>query len=264
MVWYNSGRLKEQRFYVNGKLDSTFADYYENGQKKSRMQYHNGKLDGLSAAWYPTGEIQMRCNYDRNRRNGCLIAYYPSGKKHREIYYKDGEMDGFFTEYYPNGKKKTKRNFEQGLPAGNYYEWDENGKLKAKGTSEQVPDELEEVVDRSWLDGPEMPKDTATLYQYADEMPSFPGGIIAFHSYSEKHLIHPDRESERGITGTVVVSFVVEKNGSLSAVKVTKSIHHNQAFNKAALRFVNDMPAWSPGKIKDTSVRVKMSLPLKF
>jgi protein TonB len=264
LLWYPDGKLKAYSSYRNGKLDSLYIEYYLNGRKKCEMTYRKGRLNGASVSWYESGVKQMECMYESDKRNGKLCAFYPNGKRQHEIWYRDGEMDGSYTEFYFNGRKKAQRSFEQGLPAGQYIEWDEQGKISSSGLSEQAPDELGEAAERSWFDGAEMPRDTFDVYIYADLMPVFPGGVEALNEYILKHLKHPEAEGEKDLEGSVVLSFIVEKNGSLSDLKIIKSIHHIDSFDQSALALVGSMPAWIPGKIRNKPVRVQCSLPVAF
>ena len=103
------------------------------------------------------------------------------------------------------------------------------------------------------------PVNDNNVYNSVDELPSFPGGISQWLS---QNLQYPPIAQENGIQGTVVVQFVVEKNGSLSDVKVIRS--KDPSLDNEALRVVRNMPKWKPGKLNGSPVRVSFTLPITF
>ena len=100
------------------------------------------------------------------------------------------------------------------------------------------------------------------VYDAVDEMPQFPGGPSAFFEYLSKAIRYPAAAEENGIQGRVMCSFVVEQDGSISNVKVIKSI--DPSLDKEAKRVISSMPKWNPGKMNGTPVRVNYSAPVTF
>lgn len=99
-------------------------------------------------------------------------------------------------------------------------------------------------------------------YQFADVMPQFPGGNQALQAYMKKNIKYPREAQDGGIKGTVLMGFVVERDGSISDVKVLKSVH--PLLDAEAERFVKQMPKWQPGIQKGKPVRVKYQMPIRF
>lgn len=95
-----------------------------------------------------------------------------------------------------------------------------------------------------------------------EQMPEFPGGEEALYQFLGSNLSYPDTAKEQNITGKVIVSFVVEKDGRITNAKVIKDI--GGGCGDEALRVVNKMPRWKPGKQKGKPVRVQFSLPFVF
>lgn len=95
-----------------------------------------------------------------------------------------------------------------------------------------------------------------------EQMPEFPGGEEALYQFLGSNLSYPDTAKEQNITGKVIVSFVVEKDGRITNAKVIKDI--GGGCGAEALRVVNKMPRWKPGKQKGKPVRVQFSLPFVF
>lgn len=90
--------------------------------------------------------------------------------------------------------------------------------------------------------------------------PSFPGGQEALLQFLKENVQWPDTES--CVQGRVIVSFVVETDGSLSGIKVVKSL--DPLFDKEALRVVKSMPKWIPGTQNGQPVRIKYAIPVIF
>ena len=95
-----------------------------------------------------------------------------------------------------------------------------------------------------------------------EQMPSFPGGPQALLNYLSEHINYPEGYEETCVQGRVVITFVVEKDGSLSDVAVVKSLE--KAFDEEALRAVKSMPNWIPGMQDGKPVRVKYTVPVNF
>ena len=110
---------------------------------------------------------------------------------------------------------------------------------------------------------PEPPKVEETkVFDVVEEMPSFPGGQSALLEYLNKNIKYPVVAEENGIQGRVTVTFVVERDGSITDVKVVKSV--DPSLDKEAARVVKSMPHWIPGKQNGSAVRVKYTVPVTF
>lgn len=92
-----------------------------------------------------------------------------------------------------------------------------------------------------------------------EQMPSFPGGYGALMSYINKNIKFPAKVCKQG---RVVVSFFVEKDGSITNATVVRSV--DPALDKEALRVIKSMPKWLPSKEDSHNVRVRFCVPVKF
>ena len=101
-----------------------------------------------------------------------------------------------------------------------------------------------------------------TVYDVVEEMPQFPGGPSALFEYLSNNLQYPVVAEENGVQGRVIVTFIVEKDGSISNAKVVKAV--DPSFDKEAIRLVESMPNWIPGKQNGEPVRVKYTVPVTF
>ena len=110
---------------------------------------------------------------------------------------------------------------------------------------------------------PEPPKVEETkVFDVVEQMPSFPGGPAALMTYLSQNTKYPVVAQENGVQGRVVVSFVVERDGSITDVRVVRSV--DPSLDKDATRVVKSMPNWIPGKQNGSTVRVKYNVPVSF
>ena len=134
------------------------------------------------------------------------------------------------------------------------------GAFDVKGNDEAAGEVLKakEVIAQ-----PEPPKEEETkVFDVVEQMPSFPGGPSALFEYLSKNIKYPVVAEENGVQGRVIVTFVVERDGSITDVKVVKSV--DPSLDKEAQRVVKSMPHWIPGKQNGSAVRVKYTVPVTF
>ncbi len=135
------------------------------------------------------------------------------------------------------------------------------GALDVKGNSEdgEVLKVTQRVADEPVVEKPEVEN---KVFDVVEQMPSFPGGNAALMKYLSENIKYPVVAQENGIQGRVVVSFVVERDGSITDVRVVKSV--DPSLDKEAMRVVKGMPNWIPGKQNGSAVRVKYNVPVAF
>lgn len=98
------------------------------------------------------------------------------------------------------------------------------------------------------------------VFVVAEHMPVFPPGDVT--KWLAKNTRYPPLAEQNGIQGRVFVKFVVEKDGSVSNVEIVRGA--DPSLDKEALRVVNSMPKWKPGKQRDKAVRVSFTVPINF
>ena len=104
-----------------------------------------------------------------------------------------------------------------------------------------------------------------SIYSYAivQTPPEFNGGEKAMEEFIKNNIQYPSDAKNAGVAGTVYVSFVVEKNGSISGIKVLRSVY--SSLDKEAIRIIGLMnKKWNPGKQNGKKVKVQMTIPIKF
>jgi protein TonB len=100
------------------------------------------------------------------------------------------------------------------------------------------------------------------IFTVVEESPGFPGGDEARIKFLQENIKYPTMARESGIQGTVYVTFVVEKGGNVSDVKILRGI--GGGCDEEAIRVIRAMPRWNPGKQRGKSVRVQFNMPIKF
>ena len=101
-----------------------------------------------------------------------------------------------------------------------------------------------------------------SVYDVVEEMPQYYGGSSALFEYLSKNVKYPVVAEENGIQGRVIVTFVVERDGSITETKIAKSV--DPSIDREALRVVRNMPRWIPGRQNGSPVRVKYTVPVTF
>ncbi len=136
------------------------------------------------------------------------------------------------------------------------------GSLDVKGNSDngEVLKVTQRVADEPVK--PDKPEVENKVFDVVEQMPSFPGGTGALMQYLSENIKYPVVAQENGVQGRVVVSFVVERDGSITDVKVVRSV--DPSLDREATRVVKAMPNWIPGKQNGSAVRVKYNVPVAF
>ena len=100
------------------------------------------------------------------------------------------------------------------------------------------------------------------IFMVVENAPAFPGGDAARMKFLQDNIKYPQMARESGIQGTVYVTFVVERNGNVTDVKILRGI--GGGCDEEAVRVVQNMPKWEPGKQRGKPVRVQFNMPIKF
>ena len=121
----------------------------------------------------------------------------------------------------------------------------ETGNQDGSGSHNEVEDEEDDQV-----------------YIIVDGMPVFPGGETALRQYITENIRYPEMAKKNDIQGTVYLSFITDKKGKVTDVKIIRSV--DPLLDEEALRLVKNLPDWKPGKKDGKFVKVSHSIPIKF
>ena len=100
------------------------------------------------------------------------------------------------------------------------------------------------------------------VFVVVEEQAEFPGGLDSMYAYIQKNLVYPEKAKAEGIEGRVFVSFIIEKDGSISNILIKRAI--GGGCEEAVVEMIKNMPKWNPGKQKGKPVRFQFTLPIKF
>ena len=105
-------------------------------------------------------------------------------------------------------------------------------------------------------------EEEAQVFFIVEDMPEFPGGEMALRTYIANAINYPVIAQENGIQGKVYVTFVVGKDGSVSNASIARGV--DPSIDKEALRVINSLPKWKPGKQRGKPVNVSYTVPINF
>ncbi len=183
-------------------------------------------------SYFKSGQIRQEIfysNYSKYKREGVCKTWYKDGKLKEEANYTDNKLNGKLQTFWDNGQLKRDDIYELGkLKEGSIYNSD----------------------------------GTPTQYYDYEIMPQFPGGFNELVRYLSTNIKYPKKARRQGISGKVVLKFIVDVDGSIQNITVEKSV--SEELDEEAIRVVKKMPKWQPGLFDGTKVKVYYLLPVSF
>jgi TonB family protein len=231
---------------VNLQYWGRYVAYYPTGKKKSTGTFKDGKLSGSRVEYYPTGKFYNSVNClpgDRVLYNTCIDSL---GKTLAEN--GTGEWIDFnesFTKIVAQGK------ITNGVRDGEWHEKKNDSVTKINNYNNGMLVSSDEV-DASGK----------KIFKPVEVVPSFPGGLEAFYQFINKNTKYPRTAYQNNTSGKVIISFVVERDGSLTDVKVKRGI--GDGCDEEAMRVIKLSSPWIPGTQGGKPVRVAYSVPISF
>ena len=134
------------------------------------------------------------------------------------------------------------------------------GAFDVKGNDEAGGTVLKAVEEIAAPEPPKHEEEQNKIFEVVEQQPQFPGGSV--NGWLADHIKYPVVAAENGISGRVVVQFVVERYGSVSQVKVVRGV--DPSLDKEAQRVISSMPKWIPGKQNGQAVRSRFTVPVTF
>ena len=294
-LWHDNGQLQLNMQYKEGVKEGVFIKWYENGQIGHKANYNDNLLDGIRERWATNGqliEIQNFCNgimvgehkqwyvigqinssysyNEKGEKNGLQQSWHQNGQLRTEGMQRNGKKDGFFNSWHENGQKLAERNFKDDKRIGNHLVWHNNGQLKNEanynedGSIKGNPKQW----DKSGKPIKEKSRNTIVdeasighIFDIVEQGPEFPGGTSKLLEYLSSNLKIPKSESVDMSKSKVFVQFIVMANGQIINAKIIRGVGSD--IDKEALRVVNDMPRWVPGKQRGKPVNTRYNLPIR-
>lgn len=227
-------------FQTVNAQDTIIKHYDSNWNEisKKKASYYRKIFENEKKIWsvrdyYINGQIQMAGTYkskDLKKKNGFFKLYYKNGNKQQEGEYINNQYNGVWKWYYKNGKISSKERYRKDKLEEIEF-WDANGN-KQEG-------KLEKTI-----------------------MPQFIGGNLALHKFISSNIRYPIEAQKKGLEGKILVKFIVGLNGEIEKAWISQSGHISLKIE--ALRLVNSMPNWIPGKNHNLPTKVSYTIPINF
>lgn len=247
------GRLLAETQYGNNNKKSKLREFDPNGLLRKLRIYEDSSSTEI--VWYDNGQLKSVVEYPAEPNlTGKELVYINSWEKDGTYLVKDG-----------NGIWRSEGNEFHGktyIEGGQVADGQKEGEWTGKWNDGQIL-YREIYAAGSLLEGTSYENGEETKYSKAIVQPEFKGGINNFYKFLGQNIMYPIEASRRGITGKVMLSFVVCEDGSLCDYKVEKGVGFG--LDDEALRVVKKMNyQWEPGEMRGKKVRVKYNVPIVF
>ncbi len=186
--------------------------------------------------YYKSGQMKQEKNYsiyEKKTLDGKFKEWDEGGQLRKDIDYKEGKLNGTLLTYWANGKAKRVDTYE-------------NGKLLTGKCSDAEGNEI--------------------AYFNYEILPEYPGGVNVLLQLVYKEIKYPKKARRKGTEGQVVISFVIDKNGTMSNMKISKSV--SDELDKEVIRVLTKIKEentkWKPGTQDGEAISVLYNLPVLF
>jgi TonB family protein len=272
--YYPNGKIRlsetSQTQTLPLKLHGDYVDYFPNGNKMKVRRFTDGRQTGSIIEYYPNGNFYSKKRIKELADHNTAVLYEECSDSTGKALTKKG--NGYWITYNRDFTKVT----EQGKAVDGFRDstWTIMGSNNEQYTQQYQQGDLithykaayaasvsDEFVDTRPPGSPDtIPP--VKIFTSVEQMPEFPGGLDALANFLRTNLQYPKEAQRNGIYGRVVVSFVVEKDGTLTNVKIARGI--GGGCDEEAVRVVSISPKWKPGIQNNRPVRVAYSVPIKF
>jgi TonB family protein len=231
------------------------------------MQNRYSSLRNIASTFIISATVLVACNFDSDKD-------YKSEEK-------DGAVDttqrgsSYYQQHHesnpPRDAQKDSTGGTNATPAGSNSPRNANdssvkkdSSAKTKQTSSLSPRKGKATTTAGWASSSTDKKiDSEGIYVNTDVLPEYPGGKKAIQKYIEENIQYPAQAVEEEVEGTVNITFAVDENGNVyKATTIGSKIGYG--LEQEALRVVNKMPKWKPGKVNGKNVKTRLSLPVVF
>lgn len=248
-----NGTLRISGSYLVG-LEQGYWEYRNRrGSLIKQGTYNQGVQDGK---WLiHVGDTRIEGVYADGEKVGEWTAKYRNGRTKRFCNYKQGEYDGAYMAWYEDGTMRDSGLYVNGKKEGEWKYYFEDGRLSQYALYSDGQTDSSQYCNKA---GELIPKGQEIYWQDA----SFPGGEMAMFQFVSENVAYPQEAVENGIQGIVYVQFMVGLDGDLSEIKVLKS--PDVLLSNEAIRVIERMPPWIPGKEHTQVKSLLFTLPIHF
>ena len=235
-------------------LHGVYEEHWDTGKPKVLGKYHYGERTGHWEVYRFDGGLQEEGSYEAGRKVGEWLAYHPNSALRSVDHYTAGDLHGTSIEYDSSGVVLSRIKYVHGDPVEEY------SKPEQRDFAYNYVSEDHSIDER---------------FKVTEKMPLFPGcrkrRNYAAHKvcadqrllkFLYKNLQYPVRAWEYGVTGEAKVSFVIERDGSITTVRVLEGL--SEDITNELIRLIGLMPRWIPGEQDGEKVRVQFNLPVRF
>lgn len=248
--YYLNGKLKLIGKALSNKafveLEGTSTSYYRNGNRKSISNYHKGFVTGVVTTYYPNGNFYSSIHYTNDYKTKLIECRDSTGK----VLATNGT--GHWIKFDDKFKLVTgEGDVADSLQTGQWH-----GAIDSASTYTCTFVKGEGMAGVRYSGGQAYP------FAKAEVEPEFKGGKEKFYAFLAKKVKYPKEAKENGIQGKVFVTFVVQKDGTLSDIRAIPG--PDESLITEAVRVVSTSPLWQPGSQYGLPVRVQYTIPLAF
>jgi hypothetical protein len=262
----------------SGSVFFNVFELYANGNPKLRGKTFTLRhivLEGQFIKYYPTGKKQQVGNYEREKLDGDVFDYYPNGNlyTHKQYHWTGDSLiiacndstgkplvvdsNGYYIGYSKDFKTVYEEgNVKSGVKDGRWKSGadDKDVRVYANGKVISIGGRAIDPDDKAW--------------SFPASEPHFKGGVEALYIYLTHHIKYPEVAINENVQGTFTISFIVEKDGSLSNLKIGRNLNNDSdgvvKIDNEVLRVFQESPAWIPGKQNGRVVRAAFGVPVTF
>lgn len=276
--YFPSGKLQAQGNFKKGLRDGSWKYYYENGSLEREVVFSDSTFSPVTV-YDPTGKKIINngngpwhFEYERyNQKETCIIrGQFRNGKKHGtwKCLLSTGEV--VYRETYKRGQFKSgvvllpyRRPMIE--PFDNQfalpYKFEVTEKFRSTTETERHHYPLLTFLPQADSVGRNIAANEKVFYA-VEQQAEFPGGMAAMYKFIQKNLKYPAYARRMGVEGKVFVIFLVEKDGSISNVKIHRGI--NADLDNEAIRIASIFPKWKPGMQNGKPVKSQFIMPIPF
>ncbi len=246
--YYKNGKLKMVGSSKNNKtlkFQGPRVFFFQNGHRSLMSTYEDGEPLGDELAYYPNGKLYYNTTYKADHKPLCYELRDSTG----QVLTQGG--NGKWIQYTDDFKSiKAEGPVVDGLRNGEWH-------VKVIGLDYVQVYQNGRFVSSEPARASSEPASTSV-----ESAPEFPGGIEAFYRFLNKNTHYPLQAQKNGTQGKVIVQFVVERDGSLTDLKVVRGL--GDGCDEEAIRVVKLSPLWKPGMQNGKPVRVQYNVPITF
>jgi TonB family protein len=233
-------------WYYRPILEGGCISFFPNGHKMKISNYENGVPVGDEVQYYPNGKLYTNKTYTKDKKLLCNECRDSTGK----VLVENGSGKGinFIDEGFKNYVVGEVNN---GLEEGEWY-----------GKQHDTVNIVYVYKNGDLISAANLNDSGQKTYTWIEAVPEFSGGIEAFYKFLGRNIHYPAAARRNGTQGRVIISFIVEKDGTLSDVKASNRV--GDGLDKEAVRVMKLSPPWKPGSQNGKPVRVAYSIPISF